>query len=172
MKDRKWMLFILAVVLVLTACIGSAYAYFTSNSAAKGGYVIHISDSTEIKEEVSDWTKHVTILNKEGGAPVFVRVKAFCASPYELEYDGKNWTIDDDGFYRYAFAVDGGSGTGDVLDIKIKDIPEDAKPGDDFNIIVVYESVPAVFHEDGSPDRESAWAEGEITVLETEGGSK
>ena len=171
MKLRKYILPLIAVVLVLAAGIGIASAYFTTYVTSKGGYVIHLSYETEIQEDVSQWTKRVTILNKEGSSPVFVRAKVFFADPYTLEISGENWVLDGEGFYRYQLPLYGGESTASQLLIHISGIPEDAKPGDDFNVIVVYESVPAMFHEDGTPDLDKAWATGDKTIIPVEGGA-
>ena len=32
------------------------------------------------------------------------------------------------------------------------------------DVVVVYESVPAVFKDDGSPDLDTAWETGEVTI--------
>ena len=170
MKLRKYILPLLAVVLVLAAGIGMASAYFTTYVTAKGGYVIHLNYETEIHEDVSQWTKHVSLYNREGSSPIFVRAKVFFADPYTLEISGANWVLDSEGFYRYQLPLYGGETAGELL-IHISGIPEDAKPGDDFNVIVVYESVPAMFHEDGTPDLDKAWATGDKTIIPVEGGA-
>ena len=52
MKKRTLILAVLAVVLVLSASIGSAVAYFTTYATARGGYVIHLGGRTEIEEDI------------------------------------------------------------------------------------------------------------------------
>ena len=168
MKKNKWLLLLLAAALVLTAGIGTAMAYFTTYVQARGGYVIRLEDETEIVEDVSSWTKHVTIYNKEGSSPVFVRVKAFAADPIKLEFRGEGWALGEEDYYYFQQPVAGGKNTDPELQIHIGPVPEDAKPGDDFNVIVVYESVPAVYTKDGDPDLAASWKAGPITII-TEG---
>ena len=84
MKLKKWLPFLLAVALVLGSSIGTALAYFTTCAPAKGGYVIHLGEETEIEEEFSDWTKHVVITSREDSSGVFVRVTAFSGAAYPL----------------------------------------------------------------------------------------
>ena len=168
MKFNKWLLFLLALVLVLASGIGTAMAYFTTYVNAKGGYVIHLEDKTEIIEDVSSWTKHVSILNKEGSSPVFVRVKALAVDPIKLEFRGEGWVLGEGDYYYFQSPVEGGKTTEPELQIHIGPVDEDAKPGEDFNVIVVYESVPAVYTKDGDPDLAAAWAAGPITII-TEG---
>ena len=43
---------------------------------------------------------------------------------------------------------------------------EDVKEGDEVNVVIIYESVPAVFKDDGSPDLDTAWSIGKVTVIQ------
>ena len=61
MKKRTLILAVLAVVLVLSASIGSAVAYFTTYATARGGYVIHLGGRTEIEEDIVNNRKTVRI---------------------------------------------------------------------------------------------------------------
>ena len=164
MSKRKLAALILALVLVLAAGIGGAYAYLTTYVTARGGFGITLADKTVLEETVSNWTKHITVSNGEGASDVFVRAKIFWADPFEIQISGAGWQKDGEGFYRYTEALPAGETTG-VLDVKILNVPEDAEAGDDFNVIVVYESVLAVFNADGTPDLDTAWA-GSVTVIE------
>ena len=141
----------LAVVLILTAGIGSAWSYFTTYAEAKGGYTIHLGDEQRITETFSNWTKHISISNDaDSTTPVFIRVNAYCAN-YELTFtdtEGK-WSLGEDGFYYYADPVDPGKET-EVLDIHIDHVPSNVTDGDTFNVVVVYESTPVLTNEDGT----------------------
>jgi len=169
MKFNKWLLFLLALVLVLASGIGTAMAYFTTYVSAKGGYVIHLEDQSEIIEDVSSWTKHVSILNKEGSSTVFVRVKAVVDDPeIKLEFRGDGWVLGEGDYYYFQSPLKGGETTDPELQIHIGPVDENAKPGDSFNVTVYYESVPAVWTMDDKPDLTAAWAAGPITII-TEG---
>ena len=52
-----------ALGLVAALTIESSMAYFTTYVSAEGGYVVNIGARTEIQEEVSEMTKHITLLN-------------------------------------------------------------------------------------------------------------
>ena len=185
MKKNKWLLLLIAVVLIAVSGVGTAMAYFTTYVTAKGGYVIKLEDESEIIEDVISWTKHVTILNKEGSSPVFVRVKAFAIDPLMLEFRGDNWQkgeTDQFGYtyYYYTLPVEGGKQTEPALQIHIGPAPEgsklhilsdpdEAKPGDSFNVVVVYESVPAVYTAHGVPDMEASWKNSDQITVITEG---
>ena len=156
MKRRKFYpgaLALAALAGVALAGIGEAWSYFTTYAEAAGGYTIRLGDRTEIREEFTDWTKHVVIENAEGSEPVYVRVKAFCGSQYTIEYAGEGWSLAADGYYYYEHAVSGEAGhnTTAPLDLKIGGIPADPEVMEQFNVIVIYESTPVRYHEDGTP---------------------
>ena len=133
----------LAVGLVCISSVHSANAYFTTNVTAKGGYEVSWKHREHINEELSDWTKSVTITSEEGSVPVYVRVKAFAGSNYQLTYEGSQWT-EKDGYYYYNSALPGGEAT-DVLKVSIGNIPVNLKDGMNFNVVVVYETIPAQY---------------------------
>lgn len=155
MKKRYYpaVLSLCTAVMIAGAGIGKTWAYFTTYTEAAGGYTLKLGDRTEIKEDFSDWTKHVVITNEEGSNPVYIRVKAFCASPYTIEYSGEGWSLAADGYYYYEKAVSGAAGQNMTapLDLKIGGIPSDPEAMERFNVIVIYESTPVRYHEDGTP---------------------
>lgn len=154
MKKTKYFLASLAAVMILTAGVGQAMAYFTTYTEVKGLKVVRIGDETEIREEFADWTKELTIRNEEGSQPVYVRAKVFVPDTLTIEcpYEGSDpgWgQKSDDDYYYYSEAIAAGEAAG-VLKVHISDIPADAVKGDTFHVIVVYESTPVLYHEDGS----------------------
>ncbi len=151
MKKNYKFLAVLAVVLVLGSSIGSAWAYFTTYTSAKGGYVMKLGDETEIGEKFSEWTKHVSITSDENSEPVYIRAKAFCGSQYTLVYSSANnkWTEGEDGYYYYSDIVYGGQATEELL-VKIENVPE-GEDADSFDVVVIYETTPVLYHEDGTP---------------------
>lgn len=152
MKKNTMILAALAVALTLTAGIGSAWAYFTTYAEARGGYTLDLGDKTTVSENFSDWTKHVSIASDADSEPVYIRVKAFSSSEYNLVYSdttGK-WTPGEDGYYYYSDIVKGGEST-DILDIKIENVPEGMEDANSFNVVVIYESTPVRYREDGTP---------------------
>jgi len=164
MKNKNLFLAVLAIVLVLCASIGAASAYFTTYADAKGGYVIQMKNQTEIREEVEGNVKTVTIANisgtdtETGLYPVLVRAKVFHGSDSNIDVpDTDDWKEKEADVYYYQSALY----TGDVstpLTINIS-VAKDAnvQAGDNIDIIVTCESVPAVFNADGSPDLVTAW---------------
>lgn len=153
MKKRKYfpgVLALAAVCAVASAGIGKTWSYFTTYTEAAGGYPIQLGDRTDITEDFTEWTKHVTIANEPGSEPVYIRAKVFCGSQYTITYSGEGWTWnEEDGYYYYNYAVEGGKST-ESLNLKIDGIPENPEDLERFNVVVIYESTPVKYHEDGS----------------------
>ncbi len=179
-KRRKFYpgaLALAALAGVALAGIGEAWSYFTTYAEAAGGYTIRLGDRTEIREEFTDWTKHVVIANQESSEPVYIRAKAFCGSQYTLIYSGEGWAPGSDGYYYYRDIVNGGASTG-TLDIRIENIPAEPEEIERFNVVVIYESTPVKYHEDGTPYtvEETDWSElldtGSTVSGGTEGGGE
>jgi len=149
---KSYILPVLAVVLVLGAGMGSAYGYFTTYTEAAGGFAIKLGDSTDINETFSAWTKHVSITSREDSQPVYIRVKGFCGSEYELEYidESGKWSLEEDGYYHYRDIVYGGESTDELL-VRIGGIPEEVAEPTEFNVVVIYESTPVRYDEAGNP---------------------
>lgn len=67
MKEKKWnalrtaLLTAVAVMLVLSAVMGSAWAYFTTYARAKGGYPIVLGHEEHDDEEFKNWEKTLSI---------------------------------------------------------------------------------------------------------------
>lgn len=150
MKKRQLFLFALAFALILFGKLEDANAYFTTYVTAKGGYDVNFGHEEKIEEEFVDWNKYVKISSKEGSIPVYVRVKAFAGSTYRLEFSGNDWFYSEkDGFYYYRNALEGGQTTS-ALCIGIRQIPVNPEVKDNFNVVVVYETMPIQYDENGN----------------------
>ena len=150
MKKKAVFLLALSVILLFATSINSTLAYFTSYVQAVGGYVVYLPRDPGLTETFYDWTKHVTISIPEDAYQVYVRVKAFAGSEYVLTYIGDGWTLNSDGFYYYDEILYGGWSTNELL-VRIENIPENAVPGESFNVIVIYETTPVQYDENGNP---------------------
>lgn len=159
MKKRHLLLLCLALILVASASLRSAMAYFTTYTEAKVQYPIYFGD-TDIEEEFSDWTKHVVITSTADAQPVYVRARAFAGELYKLVYSGDGWTEGNDGYYYYDKILYGGEKTAE-LQVKIENIPksEDVEVGTKIQVVVVYETVPVQFGADGDP-LPADWSQG------------
>ena len=153
---KKILLGITAALLIAIAAfgIGKAYAYFTTYVEAKGQRTIRLGDETTIEENYGDWKKDVQITNSADSAKaVWVRAQAFAGSEYKLGYNGKgsgseSWTDepDADGWYYFSTPIAPGEST-KTLTISITDLDGNkpaAEDGKTFNVVVVYETTPAV----------------------------
>ena len=159
MKKRFRNIFLISfvTVMILSAGIKDAWAYFTTYARAEGGYYISFGYDTEIEETVSDWKKNVVIRNKEGSQPVYVRVKAFCGEAYSLTYSGDKWSLGEDGYWYYVDILNGGNQTTPLV-VKIENIPETVKEFEELNVVVIYECTPVSYDKDGNPYAD--WTEG------------
>ena len=110
MKEKKWnalrtaLLTAVAVMLVLSAVMGSAWAYFTTYARAKGGYPIVLGHEEHDDEEFKNWEKTLSITVSKDSRPVYLRARAFCSdeypllfSDYEIPYKGTEKSPDDSG---------------------------------------------------------------------------
>lgn len=160
MKDKKKILALLALLLPLCTGIGSAWAYFTDQVVAEGGYLLEAGiPDTEIEETFESWTKHVTIVNT-GEIPLYIRVRAFCGDEYSLVPAGNaNWTQQGDWYYYTGNSgvletVGENSRTPELL-VEIKDrdgAPISSTPEKDkerFNVVVVWERLALQYDENG-----------------------
>lgn len=152
MKKKSVIFAAIAVVLVLAANLPLAWGYFSTYTEAQGGKPIQPRrEETEIKEpEVTNWAKHVVITNSEDGSPMYIRAKAFGGSEYDLTYESDgSWELGDEGFYYYKNILDAGGETSELL-VKINNRPADEN-GQEFNVVVIYESTPVRYDENGDP---------------------
>ncbi len=160
---------VLTASLVLTSGLGNAWAYFTTNTNAEGGYAISLSgEVTTVDEEFSfnDWTKRLVVTNTdESGRAVYVRARAFSGDRYPLVYGGTGWEGSDDGYYYYGEILDTGS-SAQELRVEIQGVPEEVTDPESFNVVVVYETTPVQYDADGNP-----YADWNLKLETEEGGN-
>ena len=126
-------------------------AYFTTYVSAGGSQVVRLGSTTEIHEDVSQMTKHISIENASAENDCFVRVKVFHSGELNVTYHdgGGLWTEGEGGYWYYGPILPAGQSTG-ILDVKIGDLPEDFDR-DSFNVVVIQECTPVVYDEAGNP---------------------
>ena len=151
-KRYKKNLCLAAAALTLTASlgVGSAMAYFTTYTTASGGASLSLGNTVTVPEEqVSDWTKHVTVRNT-GETDCYVRVRVFAGDRYQdsLQYSDENgkWTPGEDGYYYYSDIVPVG-GSAEELRVHIDNMDSE----ESFNVIVVQEGTPVLYDENDEP---------------------
>ena len=145
-NQKRMVLAAAALVLMAGAATKEAMAYFSAHVTASGGHVLELgSVSTEIQEEVADWTKTILIANT-GDSACYVRVRAFAGSQYGLTYGGADWTGGNDGYYYYTNILEAQAESA-ALQIKI----DHTEAEGDFNVIVVQECIPVPYSDEGEP---------------------
>lgn len=164
MNEKKWnalrtaLLTAVAVMLVLSAVMGSAWAYFTTYARAKGGYPIVLGHEEHDDEKFEGWEKTLSIAVSKDSRPVYLRARAFWTNnDHPLLFsdavipkdaansDGlphQNWAPGDDGeWWYYTKLLDpanpdkeetvnnDGSVSAKPFHVRIKDVPKDETEG-------------------------------------------
>ena len=158
MKKRYMIFGCAAAVVIASTSIGGAWSYFTTYAEASGGRTVSLGDVTDIEEpSVDRSTKTITISNTENSQPVYVRVAVYAGDEYKsaLAYRGQDdsWTVEEDadGYLYYKDPVAGGTSTKSLYISMDKIYEKLLKETEDFNVIVVYESTPVVYDQNGDP---------------------
>ncbi len=159
MKNKTTAILVTAALLLASAGIGKAAAYFTTYVEVKGSMPVHLGDTTTITEETDGTQKEVTITNSvNSNKAVWVRAKAITGEKYKegLVYsETENWTEDAE-WYVYNEPLEPGEEA--RMHVSITDWPKE-DVGKDFNVVIVYETTPAV---------ENSETDGEISYLEAD----
>jgi len=146
MKRLQYTALALAMVCILGCSAKNAISYFTTFANAKGGVTMHLVDETTITEEVRDGKKVVVIHNNSKDTAVYVRVKAFAfiaGKDAIQDGTGTNWSRSSDGYWYYGPVLEPGEDTSELTISFL--YPEDKEEGDEYEVTVVYESVPAQY---------------------------
>ena len=189
MRMRRGKLIAAALAMSLALGMGAApaWAYFTDTHHADGGLPIKGQPDVEIHEWYAQATKHVVIANdaETGAPPVYVRAKVQTSLPFTAA--GSNWTTEPDanGWYYYETELAAGAETEELTvgitfpTVKSEEEPNGAVYGDNYSVIVLYESVPVIHDEegnliiydaDGNPIDDSDWSY-KWSAEEPEGGN-
>ena len=144
-----------ALALTGTLAVGSAYAYFTTYSEAKGNVVFELGETrTEPHEEVIGGKKIVSIENT-GDYDCYIRIRAYAGNNYNLSYaDGGSgkWYDGGDGYWYYKDILEVGSTFSETVLVNIpKELLEDITDEKDLNVIVIQECTPVQYDDDGEP---------------------
>lgn len=153
MKRSSVIAVALASALAIGASIVPAWGYFTDTTMATGGMPITVGTETEMHEWYARSTKHVVVSNSEESAtPVYVRARVY--SSLEYTATGENWptVTDADGWYYYPTIVNPGADTSELTVtitfpvVQSEEQPDGSVYGDNYNVIVYYESTPAIWN--------------------------
>ncbi len=191
---RTGLLTAAAIMLVMSAVMGSAWAYFTTYTRAKGGYVLRLGHEEHDDEEFSQWNKEIKISLSEDSKPVYLRARAFCAD-YSLTYSdvkidqedqpvNNNWVQIGDWMYYTEIYSPEKDNEGNIIPakslfVRINNVPQDEMAGimkgDEFNVIIIYEAAEVQYDENGKMlpyDSEVVWKKTVQTGRTEASGSK
>ena len=154
MKNPTWQRFCfpvmaaLALLLVLTAKTGISSAYFTTYTEADGSGVIAVKPDVEIDEHVNNLQKVISLKNS-GNCACWGRVKIICPAgvTYAVPEDG-HWVGQEDGYYEYIGIIPASGSTAVPLTVNIT-VEDSEIVADTFNVIVIEESIPVQYDEQG-----------------------
>ena len=164
MKKKYLITGLLALVLIVSAGVKPALAYFTGTTSASGGQTVKFDFGTTIQETAENLTKTVTLENT-GDVDVFVRAHTFVGSQYTLFYDFVGeWKPTEDGWIEYTQPV-APNGTA-VFKVTVKGVSEHPENGESVNVAVVYECTPVQYKADGTPYADWSYAFQKTTTPE------
>lgn len=162
MRKKKIWTILVPAALALTLAAGprvqDALAYFTSYASAAGRVQVGLRFSeTETGDDVSDWTKHISVTNT-GTVPCFVRVRVLVGEKYGkyVSYSSQvqgSWTLGEDGYWYYGAVLNPGETASELLAVLDRTaLGQDTENGEeqDFNVIVVQEHTTALYDEEGN----------------------
>ena len=158
-KQRKTcIVFIALAVLVALVSVPSALAYFTTYARIKGTSAVTLGEAITFSEIAnSSGDKHITISAEEESDPVFVRIGIFASKEImsRIKVDD-TWELKD-GWYTYGQVLEGGKTAEMDIVIDKNDLEIE-----EFNVVVVYEYIPAIMNEEGEfvPDWNAEWTGG------------
>lgn len=162
---------VVAITLIVGVCVENAMAYFTTYVTAEGQVTMNLGFTETVPDDdVADKTKTVSVTNNDD-FPCFVRLKVFWGNQFneyiEIE-GGTGWSLNN-GYYEYDSVLEPDAKTNDfVIDLteamQLKPTDDDI---DEFNVIVIQESTPVLYTDDGVP-----YADWSIPTVENEGGTE
>ena len=138
----------LALLLVLTAKTGISSAYFTTYTETAGSGVIAVKPDVEIDEQVHNLQKVIHLMNK-GNCACWGRVKLIYPAGLTCTVSGGgHWVASEDGYYVYDAVIPANGRTADALTVNIA-VEDGEVIADTFNVIVIEESIPVQYDEQG-----------------------
>lgn len=148
--------FVLTMLLMVAAIsMPLTLAYFSDYAVASGSKEVRLAWQTELKEDVRDNNKHITVDNV-GETPVIVRVQVF-ASDQLASITGDAWQQGPDGWWYYTKILEAGAQmtAEDELYAEVKG--KNDLPAEEFNIIVVHESQRVVYADNNTLAVPEGW---------------
>jgi hypothetical protein len=140
--------------MTLTASMGMTLAYFSDTDPAEGGAVLLLSGKTEIEEHADEGSKTIKITNVSPD-PVDVVARVKVIAPVDVTWNaGAGWVDGKDGWWYYTEVIPQGDSS---TELKVTwEIPEDSEI-ENYDVIVLHESAPAVYKESGAIRQPDGW---------------
>lgn len=156
-RRRTALLALLALVLLFGTSLKDSLAYFTTYTTTRGSARLALGSRTELEEKIDRRTKQIQIENT-GETDCFVRARIYAGSLLSLaeseivpEGGSRHWRKDADGWWYYEAILKPRELTNVLsVDIEVTRNMMDLEV-DNFNVVVVQESTPVLYREDGTP---------------------
>lgn len=143
MNKKNKLILLLMIMLTFMISIPKTLAYFTTYTKAKGTAPVMLREVVEFKEENIGGNKRVVIRANKDSDPIYVRIRAYASSEIEdlmrYVFEDGEWKMTSDGWYEYQKVLMAGDEAG--MDIEIEKVNIELAQ---FNVIVVYEYIPAI----------------------------
>lgn len=148
MKNR-FIVPVLAMILVLSAAVPAALAYFTDYEDAKGSATLHLNGEIQLKETVLDNNKHVVISNV-GETDMITRVLVIGDEEIINIDAGSGWKQENDGYWYYEQILEPENDSTELfVEVKASGKEEEVA-AHNFDIIVVQESERTTYTNQGN----------------------
>lgn len=146
MKNKKVVLIISIIMILILIMSGTVYAYFTTSAEASGN-VTFIFNDTEIAvtSKLENGKLNINIENI-GDEDTFVRAKVLIPDYAKVSSNSANWTLKTDGYWYYDKVLEtGNKSTTLQLNITIND-----RETREFNAVTNAEAIRVCYNDDGS----------------------
>ncbi len=152
MKNNK-LIIVIAAALLLLLSVPSALSYIFTYTKENLQNDIELKYSTWMKEDpdYKECTKTLRITADEDSDYVFVRAIAFSDTGEPIIYEGAHgestkWHKGDQDYWYYSDPIKDGDKAEDLI-VYFGEVPANAKIGEDYHVVVLYEGTPALFSE-------------------------
>ena len=160
MNKKNKLILLLMVTLALMISVPKTLAYFSTYVQAKGAAPVVLKEVVEFKEEKIGGNKRVVIKADSDSDPIYVRIRAYASSEIfdliDFVFEEGEWRMTTDGWYEYYKVLMAGEEAS--MDIEIEKASIELSQ---FNVIVVYEYIPAI--SDGEGGYVKDWSVGWTT---------
>ena len=162
-------LLLCAVICLASVSVGRTYAYFTTYTQAMGGFTVTARDTRTVPNETpGDMSKTISIENV-GEVECWARMKLFCGDSFEFQFsfaEDSGWEQGSDGCWYYGRILQPGEKSQEITAKVV--FPAGTNKEDvqsEFNVVVITESIPVTYHENGTP---VSWSEADWSAAAQE----